>query len=57
MSEREQPEIYVMAIRRKAEILKLDAERAPRRATMGQRAVEIIALCDLLESKLQDIVR
>ena len=57
MSETEQPEIYIMAIRREAEILKQDAQREPRRMTMMQRAEGIIALCDLLESKLQEIVR
>jgi len=57
MSEKQQPEIYVMAIRRKAEILKQDALREPRRMTIMQRAEGIIALCDLLEEKLQDIVR
>ena len=57
MSEKQQPEIYIMAIRREAEILKQDAQREPRRMTMKQRAEGIIALCDLLESKLQEIVR
>jgi len=57
MSEKQQPEIYVMAIRREAEILKQDAEREPKRMTMKQRAEGIVALCDLLEEKLQDIVR
>jgi len=57
MSETEQPEIYVMAIRREAGILKQDAEREPRRLTMAQRAEGIVALCDILEAKLQDIVR
>ena len=57
MSEKQQPEIYVMAIRREAGILKQDAEREPRRLSMRQRAEGIIALCDLLEEKLQDIVR
>jgi hypothetical protein len=57
MSEKQQPEIYVMAIRREAEILKQDAQREPKRMTMMQRAEGIVALCDLLEEKLQDIVR
>lgn len=57
MNEKHQPEIYIMAIRREAGILKQDAEREPRRLTMAQRAEGIITLCDLLETKLQDIVR
>lgn len=56
MSENNQPEIYIMAIRREAEILKQDAQREPRRLTMMQRAEGIVTLCDLLEAKLQDIV-
>lgn len=44
--------VYTRAIKRKAEILKLDAERPPVRHTMKQRLEEIISLTENLERVL-----
>lgn len=52
MSKKEDLEVYVKAIRREANILLKDAHRTPRRLTMAQRAESIIALCDLLDKRL-----
>jgi len=41
-----------MSIRRKADIMRMDAARKPERRTMKQRAEEIISLCDMLERRL-----
>jgi len=52
MSKKEDLEVYVKAIRREANILLKDAHRTPQRLTMAQRAESIIALCNLLEKRL-----
>ena len=52
MEDKEDPRVYVKAIRREADILVKDAHRTPRRLTMAQRAESIIALCDLLHERL-----
>ena len=46
------PLMLVMSIRRKADIMRMDAARKPERRTMKQRAEEIISLCDMLERRL-----
>jgi len=51
MSE-ERPQVYVMSIRRKAEIMKEDLRKTPPRFTQSQRCEEIITLCELLENSL-----
>ena len=42
----------VMSIRRKADIMRMDAGRGPERLTIKQRAEEIMALCEMLEKRL-----
>jgi len=46
------PLMLVMSIRRKADIMRMDAGRGPERLTIKQRAEEIISLCDMLERRL-----
>ena len=46
------PLMIIMSIRRKADIMRMDAGRKPERRTMKQRAEEIISLCDMLERRL-----
>ena len=46
------PLMLVMSIRRKADIMRMDAARKQERRTMKQRAEEIISLCDMLERRL-----
>ena len=46
------PLMLVMSIRRKADIMRMDAARKPERRTMKQRAEEIMALCEMLEKRL-----
>ena len=52
MDNKEDPRVYVKAIRREADILFKDAHRTPRRLSMAQRAESIITLCDLLDERL-----
>lgn len=40
---------YITSIRRKADILRMDAKREPRDEMLRQRAEEIMALCDALD--------
>ena len=40
---------YITSIRRKADILRMDAKREPRDEMLQQRAEEIMALCDALD--------
>jgi hypothetical protein len=48
--------MFVMAIRRKADIIRLDAKADNENIhTTHQRAAEIIALCDALERALGDL--
>lgn len=50
------PHMFVMAIRRKADIIRLDAKANNENIhTTHQRAAEIIALCDALERSLGDL--
>jgi hypothetical protein len=44
--------MLVMSIRRKADIMRMDAGRGPERLTIKQRAEEIMALCEMLEKRL-----
>jgi hypothetical protein len=46
------PLMLVMSIRRKADIMRMDAGRGPERLTIKQRAEEIMALCEMLEKRL-----
>ena len=46
------PQMIIMSIRRKADIMRMDAARKPERRTMKQRAEEIMALCEMLEKRL-----
>ena len=46
------PLMLVMSIRRKADIMRMDAGRGPERRTMKQRAEEIMSLCEMLERRL-----
>ena len=48
----ERPQVYVMSIRRKAEIMKEDLRKTPPRFTQSQRCEEISTLCELLENSL-----
>lgn len=45
-------QMLVMSIRRKADIMRMDAGRGPERLTIKQRAEEIMALCEMLEKRL-----
>jgi len=40
---------YITSIRRKADILRMDAKRDPKDQMLQQRAEEIMALCDALD--------
>ena len=46
------PLMIARSIKRKADILRLDAGRGPERLTIKQRAEEIMALCSMLEKRL-----
>ena len=44
---------YITSIRRKADILRMDAKREPRDEMLQQRAEEIMALCDALDRAMK----